>query len=344
MRQLFVKIFLFASILATPSFLSGQAAPWSRLGAGARGMAAGNAAAAAPGDGIYALYNPAHAGFVISSNVEVTSGIMPFGMRWNTVSGSFRLPPSAGLQIGLMHNGVPDIDLRTPSGYPSGTATTSEFLVFGTFGVALSDNVHGGVSFKGYRSRLHPEVDPATATSLDVGLLAKLTKQVQFALAVHDIIGDFRWRTQSFYGEETAADRKFDIPMRFTAALALEFQPGRVASVEIQTAQWNGDAFFVPEPFPGFNRSVEEHTVKVRSTLLRAAYRHRFDDRITARAGLASLPDDPGALQLSGGFSIELPFDRYNPAIDYAAVRSPYGLGLMHIFSLRFLWNAASSR
>ena len=44
---------------------------------------------------------------------------------------------------------------------------------------------------------------------------------------------------------------------------------------------------------------------------------------------------DSGSGHLSAGFSINLPFDRFSPSIDYAFVREPYGVANMHVFAIR---------
>jgi hypothetical protein len=337
MKKYLTLLLLFISCFS--GSLSAQTAPWARLGSGARGIGAGNAGASSPEDGMYALYNPALIATNVASRVELTSGALPFGMRWNQAFATLHLPPKAAVQFGLIQTGVQDIDLRSPSGYQDGTVSTNEMMFFGSFGVALSNSVQGGVSFKFYRSRLHPDVDPATATSIDAGLLARISPRISAGVTVRDLIGAYRWNTQSFYGDETAAARSFNLPRSIVLSLTGSITPLTSVSAEFQTVSWNSNRFEPNELASLSSALFIETTGETRVNTSRFGLRHTFNERFTLRTGIEMQPETPEEIRFSAGFSLNLPYDRYRPAIDYALVRPPHGIGVMHLFTLRFSWN-----
>ena len=339
-------IFLFMIILLSSSVVQAQtggfAGSYTRMGFGPRGMAMGNTIGSVPEEGIYAHYNPALAAFAKGNQVDLGVAAMSFDRSLDNLDATFRLPPNAGIEVGLLDARVKNIDARTQSGYSDGTFSTNELQMFAAFGINISDKLKGGVGVKLNYAHLYSGINSTLSTGIDVGLLYQPIKPLRLGIAVQDLLSSYHWDTTNFYEINTGVQTKDNFPTRFRfdgswrffnskLILATEYevrlQSSRIQTVSIDTS---GTA-----PVNVMNLT----TIHTSSSQWRIGVAFRIHPRITLRGGwqFNDLKHPGYSQQPSLGFSLHLPFDRFHPSIDYAFIREPDGVANMHVFALRFV-------
>ncbi len=294
---------------------SGSAGAFSRIGFGPRGMAMGNAFTAVTSQGIYPYYNPALAAQVNRGNqIDFGTAAMSFDRSFNTVNGTFRLPPSAGITLSLINANVGKIDGRSTDGYDTGTLQTHEYQIASSMGIQLTSKLSAGVGLKYYIADYHTDLSNASTLGLDLGTLYQFSEFLQVGLTFRDLLASYSWDSSTLYGDDSSG-RIDDFPTQFRIG-------GSYSGIEDLIISLDGGQTFYE------NES---------STNLRIGSAYILHERITVRAGLQidNLSSVETTHHGSAGFSLHLPFDLLSPSIDYAFIQEGNNISYMHTFGLR---------
>ncbi|WP_138429496.1 PorV/PorQ family protein [Fodinibius saliphilus] len=314
-RSLLLFLIVTTCTTAVQAQHGGRAGAFSRLGFGPRGMAMGNAFTATTQEGIYSYYNPAvvaHAG--TGNQIDLSTAAMSFDRSLHTISSTFRLPPSAGASISIINANVNDIDGRNADGYHTNMLSTHEYQLTATAGLSLRNNLSVGLGVKYYLSDLHNAVDNATTVGLDIGLLYKISNQLQLGATVQDLIAAYSWNSSNFYGDNLSSQND---PFPTQIKLGIFYNPM--------------DKFHIS--LDGGQQIHEEGTI----TNINLGMAYGLHERVTLRAGwqIDAISAIKKTNHASAGFSIHLPFDFMNPSIDYAFVQESNKIAYMHIFGIQ---------
>lgn len=333
-------LFIVASTVQAQT--GGFAGSYTRMGFGPRGMAMGNTIGSVPEEGIYTHYNPALAAFIQGHQVDIGVAAMSFDRSLNSFDATFQLPPKAGFEIGLLNSRVKNIDARTQSGYSNGKFSTDELQMFAAFGINLSDKVKAGLGVKLNYAHFYSGINSNLSTGIDLGLLFQPVKPLRLGVAVQDLLSSYHWDTTNFYTTNTGEQTKDNFPtrLRFDGSwrmmnskliIATEYEV-RLQSSQIETVSVDTSGVFPVE-------RTDMSSIQTSSSQWRLGVAYRIHPRITLRGGwqFNDLKHPGYSQQPSLGFSIHLPFDRFQPSIDYAFVREPDGVANMHVFALRFV-------
>jgi hypothetical protein len=335
--SLLLLTFLSLEILAQSG---GSTLPYTRIGFNPRIVAIGNAYVAGNGEGIFAHYNPALASFSTHNQVDITGAAMSFDRRFATISSSFPLPPSAGLQFGIVYAGVYDFDGRTPSGYYTDSFNTHDIQLSASFGLRASEKVSIGTSAKFFTARYNDQIDAPVSFSIDLGAIYKLNANTQLGFVIQDLLGELVWDTQKLYSTSGSIQRKDVLPTRIKGGAFHQLLDETLRLyVEFEQRFTKSESYEVTS-------IIENGRPRIRTKVLSESYTSQFlrfgvswdlHDRVTMRTGWQSGDTKyvSESQQFSTGFSIKLPFDLYSPTIDYSIVREPQGISWMHMFGIR---------
>lgn len=318
----------------------GYAGAFTRMGFGPRGMAMGNAMTSVEDEGIYAHYNPALAAGVINDQFDVSVAAMAFNRSLNAVNAAFKLPPNAGIDIGILNAGVGNIDGRSSSGYFTGYFSTEQYQFFADFGVKLSHKLQAGVGIKLTYANFSKAVPAALGTGFDLGLLFQPTKHLSIGFAAQDLLSYYRWDTQKLYGTSGSLETKDRFPTRLKLGASYRFFNNKLlVSTDFENRIEYASHLLtqVSNTFGTPQQYIVSHGVILNTQQLRFGAAYRIDNHITVRAGwqFNDLRNTQNSNIPSVGFSIHLPFDELSPSIDYAFLKEPNGVSYMHVFALR---------
>lgn len=295
---------------------SGFAGSFSRLGFGPRGMAMGNALTATEVQGIYGYYNPALAVHAHAGNqVDISTSIMSFDRTLHSLSGTFILPPSAGINIALLNANITDIDGRTTSGYYTSDLATHEYQLMTAFGVNIHQKVAAGIGVKINLADYHSGLANAQGVGFDIGILYKVRDNISLGITAQDLLSSYSWNSGELYGDESSGESTDNFPARFTLGGSCHIQPGVLIAVSYGWLVHKSQTF----------------------QQIRLGGSWQIHERISLRAGWQF--DDLEHIAISNrpgtGFSVHLPFDILAPSIDYAFVLEPNQISSMHVFGVR---------
>lgn len=295
---------------------SGFAGSFSRLGFGPRGMGMGNANIASTDEGIYSYYNPALAAYSKSgSQVDFSTSFMSFDRTLNSLNGTFRLPPSAGLNISLLNANVTDIDGRTTSGYYTSELATHEYQLLTAFGINIHKKVAAGIGVKFNLADFHSDISNAQGVGFDIGVLYKVKETISLGITARDLLASYSWNSGAMYGDESLGESVEKFPAILSIGGTYQIQP------EILFALSYG--WLVHE---------DQHFQQ-----LKLGGSWMVHERISLRSGwqIDDLENIETSNRPSAGFSVHLPFDILKPSIDYAFLIEPNQISSMHVFGLR---------
>jgi len=310
-----IVIFLFCVPSTAFTQSGGSAGAFSRIGFGPRGMAMGNALTAVTSEGIYPYYNPALTAESSRGNqFDFSTAAMSFERSFNTVNGTFRLPPTAGITLSLINANVSGIDGRSPDGYDTGMFQTHEYQIASAMGIQISTQLSAGVGLKYYIADYHNDLANTSTLGLDLGALYKVSKNLKLGLTVQDMIASYTWDSSTLYGDESSV-RTDNFPTRLQIG-------GSYSGLSDLTLSMEGGRIYYEN----------ESSINVR---LGAAY--NLHKRITIRAGwqIDALSSVKRTNRGSAGFSVHLPFDLLSPSVDYAFIQEGNNISYMHSFGLR---------
>jgi hypothetical protein len=318
----------------------GFAGSYSRMGMGPRGMAAGNIFTSTAFDGVYAHYNPALASFSRSNQIDMSSAVLSFDRSLNSVNATFRLPPNAGINAGIIHGGVSDFDGRSLSGYPTDRFSINDYQLFVAFGLNINERLSLGMASKVLHASYFEDVNKPWGFGIDVGLVYKATPGLSIGFAVQDILSSLDWDTSDLYNTAGTSRKTDNFPTRFKFAASITLpETGLMIGSEFEIRSQSSDIIITElstgTGLPRLRRNTDQ--VKTSSYQYRLGSVYNMHERVTLRGGLQILDFEyiSESLQYSLGFSVHLPFDRFSPSVDYAAVLEPDGHSFMHVFALR---------
>ncbi len=341
-----INVAITALVLASafPSFAQngGYAGSYTRMGFGPRGMAMGNAMTSVEDEGIYGHYNPALAAGINDNQIDISAAAMTFNRSLNALNVTFKLPPDAGLNVGILNAGVGSIDGRSNSGYHTENFSTREYQFFTDFGIRLTTKLQAGIGIKFSYANYSNSVPGALGTGFDVGILYRPTSRLAIGVALQDMLSYYRWDTQKLYNTSGSLQTKDKFPTRIKIGLSYRFLNNKLLlATDFENRVQYADAmsYQVSDNAGIPTQYLVSQPVTNSSQQLRFGAAYRLDKRFTLRAGWQlndlSNPGDSNIPSL--GFSIHLPFDKFSPSIDYAFIREPNGLTFMHVFALRLI-------
>jgi hypothetical protein len=339
-----ILFLLFAGFLLcaieTYAQIGGATSAYTKIGSNPRTIGIGNAYVAGGAEGIYTIYNPAMAPLISSKQIDLTGAAMSFDRRFAGLTAALPLPPNAGLSLNLLYAGVYNFDGRTQSGYHTNSFNTHDLQMTASFGILVSEKTSVGTSLKFQTARYNENVNAPIGFGIDLGIIYRYSENLRFGAAVQDLLTNYVWDTQEVYGTIGSNQRTEKMPIRLKTGATYTMLEGnlnlytefehRITSAEQlnRIAQTNDGRIFV--------RKTTENT---RSTaqFLRLGTSYEIHERAVVRAGWQSGDLDYIDIgqQFSTGFTIRLPFDLYQPEIDYAVLREPNGVSWMHMFSIR---------
>lgn len=319
----------------------GFSGAFTRMGFGPRGMAMGNAMGTVSEQGIFAHYNPALSAYSHQTQVDMGTALMSFDRSLHSVNFSFPLPPSAGLNIGLLNGNVSNIDGRTSSGYHTNYLSTHEYQLFAAFGINISPRFQIGAGVKLHHANFHDGIDNSTSAGFDAGLIFKPTTAWRIGFAAQDLLSEYSWNTTDLYGAQQGRARNDSFPNRYKISTSYRLSAWDLllsSEFEIQRQSAEYQRMQVAEgTLPPGNRIINEDEVTY-SQLFRVGVSWLAHERVTLRGGweVLDLEFIKETHKLSTGFSVHLPYDALNPSVDYAFVREPLGLSGIHVIAIRF--------
>ncbi len=337
-RLLFIiTTMLFISTTGINAQNGGFAGASTRLGLNPKTMAMSNAMTATTSQGVYGYYNPALAAlYSDNSQLDISIASLKYDRVYQTLGGSFRIPPNAGLSVSLIRTGVNDIDGRSLSGYPTEQFNTAEYQLLAAFGIKLSEKFNAGLGFKVNYADLNDDLPTSLSVGIDIGFLYKITPNLNAGFAVQDIFSEYSWESSELYGTDQARRVINKFPTRIKWGLSYH-NPTFTTSIDYEIQAYTSDIreteSFVESGKVTIIESIS--TLNTSSQQIRLGGAWNAHERFTLRAGY-QIPDfsDSKSWGASTGFSVYLPFDKYSPSIDYAFVIEPNQISNMHVFSL----------
>ena len=330
------------SVFPTFAQNGGYVGSYTRMGFGPRGMAMGNAMTSVEDEGIYGHYNPALAAGINDNQIDISAAAMTFNRSLNALNVTFKLPPDAGLDIGILNAGVSSIDGRSNSGYHTENFSTREYQFFADFGLRLTTKLQAGIGIKFSYANYYKTVPSALGTGFDIGLLYHPTSRLAIGLAVQDMLSYYRWDTQKLYNTLGSLQTKDKFPTRLKMGISYRFLNNKLliaADFEDRIQYADALSYQITDNAGIPTQYLVSQSVTNNSQQLRLGTAYRLDKRFTLRAGWQwnDLSNPGNSNTPSLGFSIHLPFDKFSPSIDYAFIREPNGLAFMHVFALRLI-------
>ncbi|MEE2876861.1 MAG: PorV/PorQ family protein [Candidatus Neomarinimicrobiota bacterium] len=285
--------------------IAGYAGSFLRLGTTAYSMGMGGGFTAALDHGFPGYHNPAAVAFLEKRNATVLHHFLPLDRYLVSASFSAKLPPTAGLSIGIVNAGVDKIDGRDASARSTDTFSTEEYAVYVSFANRLMPNLSLGVNVKMFYQLLTMEGGiSAKGTGVDAGLIYRQSKNFQFGFVIQDWNASYAWNTSDIFDEKgsTYEDR---FPMQIRAGFV--YRPGLFDLI--------GDYTYF---------RVGDH---VSANRVRIGGEYVPMERISVRAGMNNFSPTVG---MGLNYTLLKPDDAQ---LDYALILSRRGEGLMHVFT-----------
>jgi len=329
LKYYYFSVVLLAGFL-TPTFCYSQGGyygEFSRIGFSPIGLSMGNAMTASTEFTGHSYYNPAQAA-IESSTIPLllSTALMQFDRQLHMVSANFQLPPSAGLTFSLINARTGDIDGRNLSGYHTGYLSTSEYRLSGAFGIRFSDSVLAGVGINFNHSDLHEEVPSVQGIGIDFGIIGKISTRLNIGVSVQNLLSSGSINTSDLYGTESALKKEKE-PLRVMFGVTSIFFEDLTFHADYEVRNQYGESAL---------GNIGRNEVRSTAHFFRSGVDYSPHERISLRGGFVwNQKNSEQKLQPSAGFSVHLPFDRFNPSIDYAFVEEPSGISSIHVVGLR---------
>jgi hypothetical protein len=215
-----VLSYAFAASCATPN-----AAPFLRMGVGARALGMGGAFTAVADDATAAYWNPS--GLVKIENIEATfmyAANMAFDRQLNYFAYTQWLG-MGGIGVSWLNAGMSDMEHRDEAGEYLGTENTGENAIMLSYGTEVGSLMIGATA-----KVLHQDVmsvDTETGFGLDVGGMFAVTDNVSAGMMVRDI--------GSQYGDD-------DVPINWRFGTAVRtLDDGLLVALDLDKVQDNKD-------------------------------------------------------------------------------------------------------
>ena len=285
----------------------GFAAPFLRLGLGARAISMGSAHVAVADDGFAGYYNAAGLTYLENRYLTTSYSFLPLDRLYHFVSYSQNLQPTAGLSLYWLSTGVDNIDGRDLSGNQTGDLSERGNV----FGLAFANRFHRrvsvGISLKVIQHILDLVDESLDASDLlfDIGLLVKPVDRLRIGVQVKDYGGGLTYDTQDLFDQGGSSTD--EVPFIVNVGAAYDYSPSLLIAGSVS-----------------FNEQQEERVsfgVEYTNTLGYAIRAGTEDTRFSAGAGY--------------NFNLK---DGLDSQLDYSLAIGRIGEGETHIFSWIFVF------
>lgn len=348
--SLYLIVFLL-TVVTKPAHaqIAGAAAPYSRMGFSARGIAFGNAGTAVTIDGeLQPYYNPALLAFSSFYTGIASYSYLPLDRKLNFISVTGKIGPDAGIGFSWINSGVSDIDGRDSDGNSTGAFSTSENLFMLSFANRFDDNLSLGLNMRGYLANFYKGVSSSFSVGFDVGGAYRLNldslSTFSFGLVVADMASKYKWDTTPIYGQQgSLTTDNMPLSLRIGTAYSREKLFGftlvmLAASVEVQSLTFEGRKKVVTIQNGVPVESYETENIKKSETYLKLGVMLQPVRILKVRFGIDRLGlqgvDFTEIARPTVGFSVEYPVQTVLTLIDYAYVFEPYAPAGMSIISV----------
>lgn len=321
--------------IVTPA-VAQSAGAFSRIGFGSRGIALGNALAADAFGPASPFYNPALAPYAERQHLDLSVASLSFDRTLQHIQLASPMQ-RAGIALGLIHSSVSKIDGRDNSGFHTRELSIDEFQGFLAFGIRLSEDVSGGLTFQFFQSDLFDTLDPAISIAVDIGLNFRLSKTLSLAFVADDLLGRYTWNTSGVNGSGGKETIDY-FPTRLRVGVAKTFIDGALLLLgEIESRTSRVEAIsrnvevFGTQPV----EVTDRETLTLQETRVRAGVEYHIVPRFALRAGLEQLGSDiMDKLRPSAGFMISEELGKMDARFEYTFAREVEAAGSMHVVSL----------
>ncbi len=178
----------------------GYAGAYLRIGVGARPLGMGGAFTALSDDATASYWNAAGLGQLEARQIALMGNVTSMGRMLNLATYAHPMESLGTFGISWLNYGVYDIDGRDTLGNPTETFSDSENAFSISFGKSLSPNLSIGGSLKYFLHRLASK--QATGYGVDIGVMAKIGKNIRIGGKIQDISSKIEWDTDSRLEEE----------------------------------------------------------------------------------------------------------------------------------------------
>ncbi|MCH7494651.1 MAG: PorV/PorQ family protein [Candidatus Marinimicrobia bacterium] len=304
-NALFISVILFTPLTVTAQGEGGFAAPFLRMGLGARAISMGGAFTAVADDGFAAYYNPAGLPYLTKRHFTTTYSFLSLDRQFHYISYSQSLKPTAGLSLFWLAAGTDNIDGRDLSG----NHTFDYSDASNAFGISFANRFHEsiaiGITLKIITQNLDLADENLSSNDLaiDAGLMFIPVENMKLGVVIKDLDGSFSWNTQDLFSLGTVSVDT--IPYTLHVGASYLFDNG----LTLSTAAL-------------FNQSQQER--------MRFGIEYRENEFYSLRAG-----SDDGAFSFGGGVRYQVSGGVYTN-IDYAFRPELVGEGGTHLFSWEF--------
>jgi len=222
-------------LLAWPTFAGtngGLGGAFTRIGAGARAKAMGNAFVAVAEGPSAVYFNPAALSFGEKREFTATLSRMALDRSLDYLAFSTPLRPKAGPEkkavkagvgLGWLHAGVGDIDSRDFDGNPLETIDMSSNLFLFSFGMQFHEKFGAGLTAKViYESFGKIGTDDAAVNGdgfgVDFAAFAKPIEYLTVGAQIKDISSKTTWNTSNYWSQGSSKEDKWPMQYRIGAA------------------------------------------------------------------------------------------------------------------------------
>ncbi len=193
------------------------------MGAGARGLAMGNAYNAVGGDVYSAYYNPAGLALMEGRQFAVSHRYMSMDRRFTHAAFGTRIGPDADFGFTWIGAGTDGIQGRDLNGNRTGNIDDSRNAFAVTFARSFGRFVSAGLNAKVSLWKLAG--DDAKAVGVDGGVLIHPVESLNLAFTLRDVNSRFIWNSNRWSDLITGADgqsmeKEDKLPLYWTAGLA----------------------------------------------------------------------------------------------------------------------------
>ncbi|MBK6911063.1 MAG: hypothetical protein IPH10_09085 [bacterium] len=236
-----MKTFILALLISSTAFAAtngGLGGAFTRVGAGVRAQAMGNAFTAVA-EGPSALYfNPGALSFQENSEFNASSRSMALDRRVDYVGFSTPLKPktegkvvNAGVAVGWLHAAVNDIDSRDFDGRPLEMIDMSSNVFQFGFGIQFSPKIGAGVAAKVVYETFGKIADDNSSVNgngfgVDAGLFAKPIEHLTLGAQLKDLNSKTTWNTSNYWSQGTSKIDEWPLQYRIGGAYQYEWLLG----------------------------------------------------------------------------------------------------------------------
>ena len=308
-RRLTIIIFILLTLQTiSAKGIGGYAGSFLRFGTTAYSMAMGGGFTAAIDPGFPGYHNPAAIAFMDKRSGSVLHHFLQLNRYLVSASMSTKLPPTAGLGIGIVNAGVEKIEGRNAAGHKTDESLSAEeYAIYISFANELVSGLSLGVNVKMFYQILPvdgTETVNGKGIGVDVGILYRQSKNFEMGLVVQDWNAAYAWNTGEVF-EDKGSTYQDQFPLQVRAGFV--YRPGFIDMI--------GDYTYF---------RMGEH---VSAHRIRAGGEYRPIERVAVRAGINNFSPTVGM-----GLNYTL-LERDDAYVDYAFILGRRGEGLTHVFT-----------